>query len=224
MKLERASCGALMLLLAAGLAGGCGGGDAAAPAGEGAVVAGGAADGAVESDAAPLAEDPAAAAAVAGDCPPQTRIETLEAGEDWSGSGPHDLADVETAVARRRSDKEVQVVLASVPIEGEMRTFEWLDPPVTGKDWVLRLKFLDTEAQVDPGTYGPAVMPYKPRRMSFDLGFIAADGKGRRADPGFREGTAEITSLTADRVCGRIEMTSPRGGAFKAEFDAPFSR
>jgi hypothetical protein len=197
-------------------AAGCGGGEAhdGAPLN---VVAAEASPTAGVADAAEVA-----APAAAGECPATTRISTLDGGNDWSAAGPYDLGDIETVTARWKSDKELQVVLASVPVEGEVRTFEWLDPPVTGKDWVLRLKFLDTEAQVDPGAYAPAVMPYKPRRMSFDLGFIAADGKGRRATPDFREGNAEITSLTADHVCGRFDLSGKGGAAprFEGEFVA----
>lgn len=216
------------------LALGCGGGDTPAPpSGETAATAAGsvgatAGEGPTADTAgtgASLTTTAAtdAAADTAAECPAATRITTLDGGPDWAGSGPHDLTGLETVTARWRSDKELQLVIASAPIDGVMRTFEWLDPPVTGKDWVLRLKFLDTDGQVDAGTYGPAVMPYKPRRMSFDLGYYAADGKGRRDDPGFREGTAEITALTADRVCGRFDLSGKDGAEphFEGEFVAP---
>jgi hypothetical protein len=212
-----------LLALVAALTIGCGGSEAGPPPSDAAVEDPAGLDAGASVAQAPATSVAASPAAAAGDCPAATRITTMDAGSDWDGSAPHDLTDIETVTARWKSDKELQLVIASAPIDGETRTFEWLDPPVTGKDWVLRLKFLDTAAQVDPGSYGPAVMPYKPRRMSFDLGFIAADGQGRRKTPDFREGTAEITALTADRVCGRFDL-SGKGGAephFEGEFVAP---
>ena len=227
MTLTRKRIATMVVASLAALAVACGGGDGGAAGGAGSAAADSGAAGApaVAAEAGEPAAATAGDASVTGggDCPATTRITTLDGGADWSGSAPHDLADVETVTARWKSDQELQLVIASAPIEGETRTFEWLDPPVTGKDWVLRLKFLDTEARVNPGAFGPAVMPYKPRRMSFDLGFLAADGKGRRAAPDFREGTAEITALTADRVCGHFDLAGKGGAAphFEGEFVAP---
>ena len=225
MRVERRSTILWMAFcVAAALPIGCGGRE-----GEGEPAAGGepaVAEPAAADATAPSGGEGAAAGGGGGDCPAATRIEAADLSADWTASGPRVLDDVETAVARWNGEpgKDLQVVIASVPLEGTARTFEWLDPPVSGQDWVLRLKFFDSAGTVDAGPgYQPAVMPYPPRRMQVDVGFAMADGTLRRSLPDFRQGTAEITTLTADRVCGRFEFTGKEGAGarLEGEFVAP---
>jgi hypothetical protein len=158
------------------------------------------------------------ALAVDGACPAETKLETLNAWDEFKNTGPYDAASVTTATAYFHKDMRTHIVLTNAEVKAQEVAADPTKSIVKGAGKLaLDLVLSNSRKPLVPGEYSP-----KNRFGEMGVKTNLMLGSSEKAASGLsaKDGTVEVKEVTAERVCGTFDLKTPYGPV-KGEFVAP---
>ncbi len=159
----------------------------------------------------------------AADCPEKSVIKNLSSDMDsFKAVAPLDFSRLKSTGAQLRSQGKRLLVLLS---NGSFSTAQMADSfvlPIRNKsEFILALNFSNGPDPISPGTYTPAAGYGKPFWVTAEVKLYKPE-KGVIVSLGVVEGSAVITRLDKNRVCGSFDLKNRQGTSFASgEFNLP---
>jgi len=145
-----------------------------------------------------------------GGCPAVTEVTKLEGSTGFQKKGPYDLKSI-THASATPTDKGLVVILSNAPVDAKTAAPKLPLPPLIGKGKVSLILSFENKDSVAAGIYQPANFT-DPNyiRSTLTFGF---EGGGMADSTTLNQGTAQISELSADRVCGSFNLHGTPGAA-----------
>lgn len=141
------------------------------------------------------------------DCPNENKIiKMMSDMESYKAVGTLDFSNIVSAGAMKRKDgTKVQVCLSNVDFTIKKMANDLVLPIKTKDQFIAAIKFSNGSNEVVPGTYSAESGYGKPFWVHAEVKLFK-EPKGVIVSLGVREGTATITKMTADSICGTFDL------------------
>lgn len=158
------------------------------------------------------------------DCPKGNKITKMSSDmASFKAVGPLDFSKIAAAGAMKKKDgKKVQVVLSNTNFTIKQMTSDFVLPIKKKDQFIAVIRFVNGKDKIVPGTYSAASGYGKPFWAYAEVKLHKGE-KGVIVSLSVREGTATITKMTEDSICGTFDLKTKTGSKMKGAISGTFN-
>lgn len=158
------------------------------------------------------------------DCPKGNVITKMTSGMDsFKAVQPLDFSKIKSAGAMsNKAGTKVQVCLGNGDFTTAQMSNDFVLPIKKKDEFIAVINFLNGKDKVIPGTY-KASSGYGKPFWTFAEVKLHKGEKGVIVSLGVQEGTATITKMTADKICGKFDLRTKAGTRMQAAISGEFN-
>jgi hypothetical protein len=159
--------------------------------------------------------------AVEGGCPAETKLESLNAWDEFKKTGPYNTDSVKNASAVFHSDKRTHVIISNAEVSPSEILADPTKSQLKGEGKLaLDIVLSNSSKPLVVGEYSP-----KNRfgKMGVRTNLMLGNSEQAASGLSAKDGTVEIKEVTDEKVCGNFDLVTPYGPV-KGQFVAPIQK
>jgi len=158
------------------------------------------------------------------DCPKVNKINSMESTmQSFKDVSPLDFSTIKSAGAMsKKQGTRLEVYLSNGTFTTKQMSSSFVVPIKKKDEFIAVIHFSNGKEKIVPGTYNGSSGYGKPFWAYAEVKLFKGE-KGTIVSLGIREGTAVITKLTDNMVCGTFDLKSKTGSKSKGAISGTFN-